>query len=178
VAECIDHLPRFQQHLHRIVVYDDVRLGGALAHRTDLHAETHTVVRLRHPGMPRHAVLLRSCHPSSGCSRVGATWAGVNRLRSGWKLDSDPTVQYALGTEGNWWPNPLSAFDLQFDSPYNTYLYAGLPPAPICNPSMDALRAVAQPAVSDYYFVRAKCDGSGLHNFSVTLEGHIQNECP
>lgn len=102
----------------------------------------------------------------------------LNRLHSGWKLDSDPTVQYALGTEGNWWPNPLSAFDLQFDSPYNTYLYAGLPPAPICNPSMDALRSVAKPAVSDYYFFRAKCDGSGLHNFSVTLEGHIQNECP
>lgn len=102
----------------------------------------------------------------------------LNRLRSGWKLDSDPTIQYALGTDGNWWPNPLSSLDLQFDSPYNTYLYTGLPPAPIANPSLDALRAVAHPAFSDYYFFRARCDRSGLHNFAVTLEEHINNECP
>jgi UPF0755 protein len=100
-----------------------------------------------------------------------------NRINYGWKLQSDPTVQYAIGFDGNWWPNPLSAFDLDFDSPYNTYLYAGLPPAPISNPSMDALRAVANPALSDYFFFRARCDGSGLHNFSVTLEEHINNEC-
>ncbi len=100
-----------------------------------------------------------------------------NRLNSGWKLQSDPTVQYALGADGNWWPNPLSAFDLDFDSPYNTYLYSGLPPAPIANPSLDALRAVANPALTDYYFFRARCDGSGLHNFSVTLEEHIENGC-
>jgi UPF0755 protein len=102
----------------------------------------------------------------------------LNRLAAGWKLDSDPTVQYAVGFDGNWWPNPLSAADLDFDSPYNTYLYTGLPPAPISNPSLDALRAVANPAVTEYYFFRAKCDDSGLHNFSVTLEEHIQNECP
>lgn len=101
-----------------------------------------------------------------------------NRLNSGWSLQSDPTVQYAIGFDGNWWPNPLSSLDLDFDSPYNTYLYNGLPPAPISNPSMDALRAVANPSVTDYYFFRARCDGSGLHNFSVTLEEHIDNECP
>jgi UPF0755 protein len=100
-----------------------------------------------------------------------------NRIHYGWKLQSDPTVQYAIGFDGNWWPNPLSAFDLDFDSPYNTYLYAGLPPAPIANPSMDALRAVANPAITDYFFFRARCDGSGLHNFSVTLDEHIQNGC-
>lgn len=101
-----------------------------------------------------------------------------NRLNSGWSLQSDPTVQYAIGFDGNWWPNPLSSLDLDFDSPYNTYLYNGLPPAPISNPSMDALRAVANPSVTDYYFFRARCDGSGLHNFSVTLEEHIENGCP
>jgi len=102
----------------------------------------------------------------------------LNRINYGWKLDSDPTVQYAVGFDGNWWPNPLSSLDLDFDSPYNTYLYASLPPAPISNPSLEALRAVANPAVTDYFFFRARCDGSGLHNFSVTLEEHIQNECP
>lgn len=101
-----------------------------------------------------------------------------NRLRYGWPLQSDPTVQYAIGARGNWWPNPLSAADLDFDSPYNTYLYADLPPAPISAPSIDALRAVANPVLTDYFFFRARCDGSSLHNFSVTLEEHIENGCP
>jgi len=96
------------------------------------------------------------------------------------KLDTDPTVQYALGynaSQGTWWTNPLSSADLQFDSPYNTYLYAGLPPGPIANPSLSALRAVAFPAETPYYFFRARCDGSGLHVFAVTFEEHLQNGC-
>lgn len=104
-----------------------------------------------------------------------------NRLRSGMKLDVDPTVQYALGfnpTQNTWWTNPLSAADLQFDSPYNTYIYAGLPPGPIANPSLSALQAVANPAETTYYFFRARCDGSGLHQFAVTFEEHLQNGCP
>jgi UPF0755 protein len=101
----------------------------------------------------------------------------LNRLSAGWKLDSDPTVQYAVSYDPNWWPNPLSAADLDFDSPYNTYLYTGLPPAPIANPGLSALRAVANPAVTPYFFFRARCDGSGLHFFAETLEEHINNEC-
>ncbi len=102
----------------------------------------------------------------------------LNRLKAGWRLDSDPTVQYALGSPGRWWPSPLSALDLRVDSPYNTYLYPGLPPGPIANPSLAALRAVAEPASTPYYFFRARCDGSGRHTFAVTLEEHIQNACP
>jgi len=102
----------------------------------------------------------------------------LNRLNAGWKLQSDPTVQYAVGMEINWWPNPLTALDLDFDSPFNTYLYAGLPPGPIANPSLAALRAVANPAVTSYFFFRARCDNSGFHNFAATLEEHINNECP
>lgn len=101
----------------------------------------------------------------------------LNRLNAGWRLQSDPTVQYAVSTEFDWWPNPLSAFDLDFDSPFNTYLYAGLPPAPIANPSLAALRAVAEPAVSSYFFFRARCDNSGYHNFAVTFDEHIANGC-
>ena len=103
-----------------------------------------------------------------------------NRLSAGIKLDTDPTVQYALGynaSQNTWWTNPLSVADLQFDSPYNTYLYAGLPPGPIANPSLNALQAVAFPAETPYYFFRARCDGSGLHVFSVTFEEHLQNGC-
>jgi len=103
-----------------------------------------------------------------------------NRLQAGMKLDTDPTVQYALGyntSQGTWWTNPLSATDLQIDSPYNTYIYNGLPPGPISNPSLSALRAVAFPAETPYYYFRARCDGSGLHVFSITFEEHLQNSC-
>jgi UPF0755 protein len=105
----------------------------------------------------------------------------LNRLAQGMKLDSDPTVQYALGydfIQASWWTNPLSVEDLQVVSPYNTYLYPGLPPTPIANPASSALHAVAYPAETPYLYFRARCDGSGLHVFAVTFEEHLQNACP
>lgn len=104
----------------------------------------------------------------------------LNRLKIGMKLDSDPTVQYALGYDilaQTWWKNPLSLNDLQFNSPYNTYIYVGLPPSPIANPSLESLRAVAFPAETPYYFFRAKCDGSGYHLFAESFEEHLGNAC-
>jgi UPF0755 protein len=104
-----------------------------------------------------------------------------NRLAIGMPLQTDPTVQYALGynvAQGTWWTNPLSAQDLQFDSSYNTYIHPGLPPGPISNPGLAALQAVASPAQSNYYYFQARCDGSGLHNFAETNEQHQQNNCP
>lgn len=104
-----------------------------------------------------------------------------NRLNAGMKLDSDPTVQYALGynaSQQTWWTNPLSLSDLQVDSPFNTYVYGGLPPHPISNPGVNALQAVAYPAQSPYYYFRARCDGSGTHAFARTYEEHVQNACP
>ena len=104
----------------------------------------------------------------------------INRVNIDMKLEADPTVQYAIGfnpSQSTWWTNPLSLSDLQFDSPFNTYMYAGLPPAPIANPSMEALNAVAFPAETPYYFFRAKCDGSGFHNFALTFEEHVANGC-
>jgi len=104
-----------------------------------------------------------------------------NRLVQGMKLESDPTVQYAVGyneAQKTWWTNPLSTADLQYDSPYNTYLTAGLPPGPISSPSLSALQAVAYPAETPYLFFRAQCDGSGRHNFARTYEEHVKNTCP
>lgn len=104
-----------------------------------------------------------------------------NRLAKGMKLDSDPTVQYALGFDAahsTWWTNPLSSGDLTVNSPYNTYVAAGLPPGPISNPSLSALKAVAYPAQTPYYYFRASCDQSGKHTFSKTYEEHLQNACP
>ena len=105
----------------------------------------------------------------------------LNRLGIGAKLDADSTVQYALGyndQQGTWWTNPLSLDELQVDSPYNTYRFAGLPPGPIANPGTNALRAVAFPAQTPYYYFRAACDGSGKHLFAETFEEHLKNECP
>lgn len=105
----------------------------------------------------------------------------LNRLGIGMKLDADPTVQYAIGyniLQRSWWTNPLSLLDLQLNSPYNTYIYDGLPPTPIANPGLSALRAVAFPEETGYYFFRAKCDKSGFHEFSETFDEHLQKACP
>ncbi len=104
-----------------------------------------------------------------------------NRLFIGMRIDSDPTVQYALGwsqDQGGWWKNPLDLNDLQTQSPYNTYQNYGLPPGPICSPGRAALEAVAYPAETGYYYFRATCDGSGRHNFAVTFDEHKANGCP
>jgi peptidoglycan lytic transglycosylase G len=105
----------------------------------------------------------------------------LNRLSAGLKLDSDPTVQYALGfneSQNTWWTNPLSLDDLQINSPYNTYEVQGLPPGPIANPGLNALEAVAFPAQTPYYYFRAACDHSGRHVFSETLAEHASKACP
>lgn len=105
----------------------------------------------------------------------------LNRLKIGMKLDADPTVQYAIGynfLQKSWWTNPLSLLDLQINSVYNTYIYEGLPPTPIANPGLSALRAVAAPDETNYMFFRARCDGSGFHEFSETFDEHVQNGCP
>jgi UPF0755 protein len=104
----------------------------------------------------------------------------LNRFKIGMKLDADPTVQYAIGyniLQRTWWTNPLSLLDLEINSVYNTYKYEGLPPSPIANPSLGALRAVAFPAETPYLFFRARCDGSGFHEFSETFDEHLQNAC-
>jgi UPF0755 protein len=103
----------------------------------------------------------------------------INRLILDMKLEADPTVQYALGQqpEGSWWKAPLSLSDLEVNSPYNTYLYQGLPAGPICNPGLDSLQAVAYPASTSYLYFRAQCDGSGRHFFALTFEEHQMNAC-
>jgi len=104
----------------------------------------------------------------------------INRLSEGMRLETDPTVQYALGYQSDvdsWWKSPLSESDLLIDSPYNTYVSFGLPPTPICNPDLGSLRAVAFPAETPYFYFRAACDGSGRHNFAITYEEHLNNAC-
>jgi UPF0755 protein len=94
-------------------------------------------------------------------------------------LNADPTIQYALGEPGNWW-RTLTLEDLQLDSPYNTYTHVSLPPGPISNPGLAAIRATIYPSGSDYLYFVAKCDGSGGHYFARTLEEQSANQalCP
>jgi UPF0755 protein len=104
-----------------------------------------------------------------------------NRLNINMKLDTDPTVQYAVGyndEQRTWWTNPLSLADLRIDSPYNTYIYPGLPPGPIASPNLAALRATAYPAKTPYYYFRAGCQADGRHLFAETYQEHINNACP
>ena len=97
----------------------------------------------------------------------------LNRLRKGMRLQTDPTVIYAI-TEGETsFGRSLKKKDLKIDSPYNTYLNYGLPPGPICNPGREAIMAAAHPAQSDYlYFV---ADGKGGHRFAKSLSEHNRN---
>lgn len=85
-----------------------------------------------------------------------------NRLRDGMLLQIDATIQYALGEN-----KPMLTYDdLEVESPYNTYKHPGLPPTPIANPGLDALKAAADPADVDYLFYVARNDGTGRHYFS------------
>ena len=96
----------------------------------------------------------------------------LNRHRIGMPMQADPTVIFALQRAGRYNGN-LRREDLQFDSPYNTYRYPGLPPGPIAAPGRAALAAVARPADVDYLYFVSKNDGS--HVFARTLDEHNRN---
>jgi UPF0755 protein len=95
-----------------------------------------------------------------------------NRLRIGMPLQCDPTVIYALMLDGRWDGN-LRRVDLQFDSPYNTYRYRGLPPGPIAAPGRAALVAALNPADVPYRYFVSRNDGT--HAFASTLAEHNRN---
>jgi UPF0755 protein len=102
--------------------------------------------------------------------RVAAVY--TNRLKLGMGLQCDPTVIYALERAGRYNGN-LTRENLQYDSPYNTYRYPGLPPGPIASPGRASLAAAASPADVPYLYFVSKNDGS--HAFATTLEEHNRN---
>jgi UPF0755 protein len=95
-----------------------------------------------------------------------------NRLKIGMGLQCDPTVIYALTRAGRYNGN-LRRDDLMFDSPYNTYRYAGLPPGPIAAPGKGSLEAASRPADVEYVYFVSRNDGS--HEFARTLDEHNRN---
>jgi UPF0755 protein len=102
--------------------------------------------------------------------------AGVysNRLAKHMALAADPTVMYAALLKGDY-RGAIYQSDLQSDSPYNTYKFAGLPPGPIANPGAASLQAAMHPAQNGYLFFVAVGDGSGRHHFSANFEQHERN---
>lgn len=159
-------------------ILDRMRLGMDRA-RVSLWAA-------RAPGLPfatvDQAVTLASIvEKETGVASERKRIAGVfvNRLRAGMKLQSDPTALYAMtmGRPQEDGTGPIGRrllrADLEADSPYNTYRYAGLPPGPIANPGLDAIAAAVDPEPHDFlYFV---ADGTGGHVFSRTLAEHNAN---
>lgn len=96
----------------------------------------------------------------------------MNRIKKGMKLQADPTVIFALGGER---PKRVLNVHLQVESPYNTYLHAGLPPAPIRFTGPTSINAVLNYTRHNYIFMCAKEDFSGYHNFAETYSKHLQN---
>ncbi len=96
----------------------------------------------------------------------------INRLNKGMLLQSDPTVIYA---HGDVQIKRVLLHHLEMDSPYNTYKYPGLPPGPIMIPEPDAIDAVLEYEKHNFYYMCAKEDFSGLHNFAASLSEHVKN---
>jgi UPF0755 protein len=96
----------------------------------------------------------------------------LNRLRIGMKLQADPTCVFASRDFGT---RRVTEYHLKFDSPYNTYLYTGLPPGPISMASIPSIDAVLTPEKTEFLYFCAKPDESGTHAFASTLAGHNVN---
>lgn len=103
-----------------------------------------------------------------------ASVAGVymNRLNQGWLLEADPTLVFA---HGNFEMKRVLNIHKEIDSPYNTYKNRGLPPGPICLPSISSIEAVLNYENHDYMFFCASDDFSGYHSFAKTIEQHAVN---
>jgi UPF0755 protein len=96
----------------------------------------------------------------------------INRFKKDWKLEADPTLVYALGDFSI--SRVLNVYK-EIDSPYNTYKFKGLPPGPICLPTLSSLNAVLNYTIHKYMYFCAKDDFSGYHAFAATYEQHVLN---
>ncbi|MDW8271509.1 MAG: endolytic transglycosylase MltG [Bacteroidota bacterium] len=126
-------------------------------------------------GLSRHQVVTLASivegeviHPSEYRRIAGVYW---NRLRSGMKLQADPTVQYALGFP----PRRLVFRDYLIEHPYNTYRITGLPPGPIKAPSIQAIEAVLDPENHSFFYFCNRGDSTGMHRFATTYAEHQRN---
>lgn len=100
-----------------------------------------------------------------------------NRVDQGMSLGADPTTQYAVAQSPTWWPNldEIGVDPNSVDHPFNTYRVVGLPPGPICSPSLAAIEAAVNPEETNYLYFVARKNGGGTHVFAETLEEHERN---
>ncbi|RIK51960.1 endolytic transglycosylase MltG [Candidatus Microgenomates bacterium] len=137
--------------------------------------ESNFEVKARELNLSREDVILASIVEREALSIAEKPIiAGIlqNRLRDGWALEVDATIQYIMGKPGDWWPTPLLG-DRNRKSAYNTYLNRGLPPGPIGNPGLVSLSAVKNSEKTDYYFYLH--DKSGVIHYAKTNAEHEQN---
>ncbi len=132
--------------------------------------------KLAATNLTKNEIIIIASIVSEETSKVNEmpTIAGVyiNRLRKNMLLQADPTVKFSTG---NFSLRRITGKHLQIDSPFNTYKYNGLPPAPICLPNMDAIKSVLKYKHHNYLYFCAKEDFSGYHNFATTIEEHQKN---
>jgi len=136
--------------------------------------EAQKIGLLGNPDMHRIVTMASIVEKETAAPEERPLVAGVyyNRLAKNMLLAADPSVIYAALLAGRY-RGTIYQSDLQFDSPYNTYKYAGLPPGPIANPGVASLEAALHPAHSDFlYFVS---DNNGHHRFARSPEEHARN---
>jgi len=168
-------LPETYQYLR-----DDPRADILSRMSADMEKALDLLWADRDPNLPlkskQEAVILASIvEKETGVAAERPRVAGVfvNRLRIGMRLQSDPTIIYALSDRRGQIDRDLTRADWKLESPYNTYVIPGLPPGPIANPGLLSLQAVLKPEAHKYlYFV---ADGTGGHAFAETLDEHNRN---
>lgn len=115
------------------------------------------------------SIVQREAHALDEMPTIASVYR--NRLAKRMRLEADPTVQYAWGKDTGEWMKGMRFKHLEIQSPYNMYMYFGLPPGPICSPGLDAVRASLRPAQTDFLYFVAEGD-SGRHIFTRTLIEH------
>jgi UPF0755 protein len=116
------------------------------------------------------SIVEKETNQNSEKARIAGVY--LNRLKKGMLLQADPTAVFATR---DFTTKRVTFYHTKFDSPYNTYMYTGLPPGPISMASISSIDAVLNAEAHDYLYFCAKGDGSGLHSFAKTLAGHNQN---
>lgn len=164
----------FEENASASAVVQKLKNTFKVRYDSDLQAKIRKIGLTPEQGVILASIVEREAR-SDGVRQMVASIL-LKRFKIGMGLNADATIQYALGyqaAEGSWWKRHLTRDDLKVPSAYNTYLHAGLPPTPICNPSLSALEAVANAQATPYLYYYH--DSKGQSYYAKTLEEHNEN---